>query len=169
MSQIKLAHPDLPEPTAVAVTASDGGGWRVEIAGRTLELHLHATGADSGIVRLGAEVYPYYAARRENRLQLWIAGRTHSFAIAPAGRRPSADHAAALADLAAPMPGTVRAIRVAAGDAFAAHDPLIILESMKMEMTLSAPAAGSVVEVCCAEGDLVEMGARLLKLEGEGR
>lgn len=168
MSHVTLAHPDLPEPTAVAVSAAEGG-WRVEIAGRTLAIHLHPTGADSGIVRAGAEVYPYYAARRENRLQLWIAGRTYTFTITPAGQRQPAGHAAALADLIAPMPGTVRAIRVAAGDGFATHDPLIILESMKMEMTLSAPAAGAVVEVCCAEGDLVEMGALLLKLDGEGQ
>jgi biotin carboxyl carrier protein len=53
---------------------------------------------------------------------------------------------------------------VAQGDTFAAHDPLVVLESMKMEMTLSAPAPGQVTAVRCAPGDLVEMGATLLQL-----
>jgi biotin carboxyl carrier protein len=38
------------------------------------------------------------------------------------------------------------------------------MESMKMEMTLSASASGVVNDVCCAEGELVEMGSMLLRL-----
>jgi biotin carboxyl carrier protein len=38
------------------------------------------------------------------------------------------------------------------------------MESMKMELTLSAPKAGRVAELRCAEGDLVELGAVLARL-----
>ena len=36
--------------------------------------------------------------------------------------------------------------------------PIVVIESMKMEIPISAPAAGTVAEVCVAETDVVEEG-----------
>ncbi|MCB9867265.1 MAG: hypothetical protein H6816_11620 [Phycisphaerales bacterium] len=172
MKRVTLIHPDLAEPANVACAARGRDGdeaYAVTIGERTFNVRIQRSGGGCSVLRRDDEVFPYYAARRENRLHLWIGGRTYAFEIADATRRARpAVASGVLADLTAPMPGTVRAIRVSAGDAFAAHDPLVILESMKMEMTLSAPAGGRVGAVCCAVGDLVDMGAVLLELEGEG-
>src|SRR5690606_30755301 len=84
-----------------------------------------------------------------------------------ARRAGQAAAAGMLADLTAPMPGTIIALKVGAGERFEAHHPLVTMESMKMELTLSAPAAGRVKEVCCSVGQLVEMNAVLLRLEGD--
>ncbi|MBU2958739.1 acetyl/propionyl/methylcrotonyl-CoA carboxylase subunit alpha [Paracoccus sp. 1_MG-2023] len=64
-----------------------------------------------------------------------------------------------------PMPGLVRAIHVAAGQAVAAGDRLAILEAMKMEHTLTAARDGIVAEVLASEGQQVEAGAPLIRLE----
>ncbi len=69
--------------------------------------------------------------------------------------------------VAAPMPGLVRAVRVAAGDQVEAGQALIVLEAMKMEHTMTAPRGGTVAEVLVAEGDQVEEGTLLLALETE--
>jgi 3-methylcrotonyl-CoA carboxylase alpha subunit len=63
--------------------------------------------------------------------------------------------------IVAPMPGKVTAVLVAAGDAVAAGAPLLRLEAMKMEQTLTAPHDGVVASLSYAAGELVEEGAEL--------
>jgi 3-methylcrotonyl-CoA carboxylase alpha subunit len=64
-----------------------------------------------------------------------------------------------------PMPGLVKAVFVAAGQAVAAGDRLAVLEAMKMEHTLTAARDGTVAEVLVAPGAQVEAGAALIRLE----
>jgi len=66
-----------------------------------------------------------------------------------------------------PMPGLVKAVFVAPGQAVAAGERLAILEAMKMEHTLTAARDGTVAEVLAAAGDQVEAGAALVRLEDE--
>jgi acetyl-CoA carboxylase biotin carboxyl carrier protein len=54
--------------------------------------------------------------------------------------------------------GSVWKIEVAVGDRVAEDDPLVILESMKMEIPLLAPRSGVVKEILVAEGDRVAEG-----------
>ena len=64
------------------------------------------------------------------------------------------------------IPGNVWKINVAAGDAVQEGDVLVILESMKMEVSVVATRAGRVREVRCAEGKPVNAGETLVVLEG---
>jgi acetyl/propionyl-CoA carboxylase alpha subunit len=65
----------------------------------------------------------------------------------------------------APMPGTVIRVLVAEGDRVQAHQPLVVLEAMKMETPLVSPYEAVVRSVNVAEGDLVAGGAPLVELE----
>ena len=66
------------------------------------------------------------------------------------------------------MTGIVRAVTARAGVAVDKGDKLIVMEAMKMETSLTAPRAGLVAEVFCAEGETVEGGAVLLRFEETG-
>jgi 3-methylcrotonyl-CoA carboxylase alpha subunit len=44
-------------------------------------------------------------------------------------------------------------------------EPLLILEAMKMEHTITAPADGTVVDIHCAAGEQVLEGVELIRLE----
>ena len=66
--------------------------------------------------------------------------------------------------LTAPMPGKVVSFAVKAGDAVKKGQPLAVMEAMKMEHTIAAPADGTVAELLFAPGDQVTEGAELLKL-----
>jgi 3-methylcrotonyl-CoA carboxylase alpha subunit len=68
----------------------------------------------------------------------------------------------------APMPGTVVAVKVAPGDRVKPGQPLLIMEGMKMELTLTAPVAGTVERVLCKEGDSVEADAVLVDIRPDG-
>lgn len=67
--------------------------------------------------------------------------------------------------LAAPMPATVVRIEVAVGDAVRRGDTLIVLEAMKMELPIRAPADGIVTKVNCRVGELVQPAVGLLDLD----
>ena len=66
--------------------------------------------------------------------------------------------------LTAPMPGKVVSFAVKAGDSVKKGQALAVLEAMKMEHTIAAPADGQVAELLYAPGDQVAEGAELIKL-----
>jgi 3-methylcrotonyl-CoA carboxylase alpha subunit len=71
--------------------------------------------------------------------------------------------------LTAPMPGRVAQVMVEPGTSVRRGQPLIVIEAMKMEHTVTAPADGVVEAVRFAPGDLVEEGAELIALTPEHR
>lgn len=68
--------------------------------------------------------------------------------------------------LTAPMPGKVVSFAVKVGDAVSKGQALAVMEAMKMEHTIAAPADGTVGELLYAPGDQVAEGAELLRLVG---
>ncbi len=64
--------------------------------------------------------------------------------------------------LTSPMPGTVVRVLVEAGQTVAKDTPLLVLEAMKMEHTIAAPADGTVESLPFAVGDRVEEGVELV-------
>ena len=66
--------------------------------------------------------------------------------------------------LTAPMPGKILSFSVRAGDKVSKGQPLAVMEAMKMEHTIAAPADGVVEELLYAPGDQVTEGSELLKI-----
>ena len=66
--------------------------------------------------------------------------------------------------VASPIAGSVWRSLVKAGERVQANDPLIILESMKMEMTVEAPTSGVIDRLLCREGEAVSAGQNVLTL-----
>ncbi len=81
-----------------------------------------------------------------------------------------ADRSAGVADgsLLAPMPGTVLRVSAAPGQAVKDGEALLILEAMKMELTLAAPFDGKVSEVRVSEGDQVTAKQLLVEVTADG-
>ncbi|PTE09372.1 acetyl/propionyl/methylcrotonyl-CoA carboxylase subunit alpha [Mesorhizobium helmanticense] len=102
------------------------------------------------------------------RLALWPGHVTvfsgaigYSFVVPdPLARAEEA--AAASGSLRAPMPGLVKLVRAAKGDAVIKGQPLLILEAMKMEHMISAPHDGVIAEIT-AEGAQVTDGTVLVR------
>ncbi len=88
----------------------------------------------------------------------WRFQRTSPFAGLGVSRQQD-DH------IAAPMPGRIIAVNVQPGDHVDAGQTLVVMEAMKMEISLKAPIAGVVATVAVASGDFVESGADVVELE----
>jgi len=69
--------------------------------------------------------------------------------------------------LTAPMPGKVVALLAQPGQKVEKGAPLLILEAMKMEHTITAPTAGTIKAFCYAAGEQVSDGAALVEFEVE--
>ena len=82
------------------------------------------------------------------------------------GRRDAAAHTGAGPQrVVAPMPGKIVRVLVQTGDAVAAHQPLVVVEAMKMENELRAGRGGTVAEIRAREGQSVEAGALLVIIQ----
>jgi acetyl/propionyl-CoA carboxylase alpha subunit len=171
MPKVRLRSTSLPEPVDAEVLREDQrrpGTLRVVLDGTAHEVEVGG-GAGGSWLMLRGRIVPYCAIREGDTVLVWLGGRTYEFSVVrPTPRRAGGSVAAAAAagtDITAAMPGTVLKVNVQRGDSFAANAALIVMESMKMEMTLAAPFAGTVNEVSCKPGELVEVGRVLARLE----
>ena len=92
---------------------------------------------------------------------VFLNGNVYEFEVQRQGRRKATAHHGSLA---APMPATVIRINVAPGDAVKKGDTLLVLEAMKMELPVRAPADGLVETISCRAGELVQAGVTLIHL-----
>jgi 3-methylcrotonyl-CoA carboxylase alpha subunit len=148
--------------SAVCVTAHyRSDGYLLELPGGQLQVRgkLNADGnllADLGGARVTATVVCH-----GNDLTVISNGSSHRLTLhdplAQAGEQETAG-----GRLTAPMPGKIVALLVQSGSVVERGAPLVIMEAMKMEHTITAPRDGVVAEIHFAVGAIVNEGAELL-------
>jgi 3-methylcrotonyl-CoA carboxylase alpha subunit len=90
------------------------------------------------------------------------AGHDHFFKFFDPSASASSGKAGALT---APMPGNVIAVVAKAGDSVSEGDRLLVMEAMKMEHAITAAQDGVIAEMLVSEGDQVEQGALLVRMQ----
>lgn len=99
--------------------------------------------------------------------QVYIDSPLGSVILTEIDRLPEPGSVIEKGSLVAPMPGSVIRIGASAGDAVVAGQPLIWLEAMKMEHTITAPSDGIVAQLDVAVGQQVEVGSVLARVEAQ--
>jgi 3-methylcrotonyl-CoA carboxylase alpha subunit len=124
-------------------------------------------GADLLLSYGGRTVRYVYAADGETT---WLGRHGHAWALAAERPAPLRAGAAGVADatVRSPMPGTVLAVHVTEGGQVTAGQPLLIVEAMKMEHVVTAPADGVVAELTARVGQQVRLDEALAVI-GERR
>ncbi len=136
-----------------AITGAEGAAldFRADLDGTRVAVT--AVWPESGAGRAGGQA-----------LTLFVDGAGHRLTLVDLSGGGE-DEDAVPSHLAAPMPGRVVQVLVAAGAAVTRGQPILVLEAMKMEHTIRAPADGIVAALRYAAGDLVEEGAELCDFE----
>lgn len=150
----------------------------VEVTRKSDVIHLHAAEGQPFELRLveqkgAAFILELSSSAHQRKLiraagflqgdkrQLWVNGRT--FTYQRVRQRKTTDNLDA--SLSSSIPAVVSQVLVGVGDTVAEGDRLILLESMKMVIPITASAAAKVTAVHCAKGDSVPAGVPLISLE----
>ena len=102
----------------------------------------------------------------EETLQVLVSGRRLVAHVTnPFRRKSSRCQEAQTGALAAPMPGLVVQVLVAEGDTVEADQPLLVIESMKMQMQIRSTCPGKVTSLPVVVGQQVDKGQVLAQVE----
>ena len=153
------------ETGSAVLTRSSHGPTQLQIGEYThallWQVHGEAVQLQWGEQRLRAQVYAV-----KDQLHVFAdVGSASVHFVNPLAH--AAQGAAASGNLSAPMPGKLLSFAVKVGDKVKAGQALAVMEAMKMEHTVAAPADGTVAELLYAPGDQVHEGAPLLRLESQ--
>ncbi|MDX6302901.1 MAG: propionyl-CoA carboxylase alpha chain [Nocardioidaceae bacterium] len=138
----------------------------VEVDGDPVTVDIHTADPDVVDATIGG-------VRRRYRVHLTgpagldgalIDGVDGSSAFSVVDPLPAPGSALPAGGLIAPMPGSVVRILVAEGDTVTAGTPLLVLEAMKMEHTITSPGDGVISALNVAAGTQVERGAVLVEM-----
>ena len=125
--------------------------WQLTMDGRASDVVLHSLGRGRWIAGAGGE---------QSEIEVVDERTRHIRALTTGSERPAGGGV-----IRAPMPGLVVRILVGAGDRIAAGMGVLVLEAMKMENELRAPASGVVKAVRAEPGQAVEKGQVLVEFE----
>ena len=138
-------------------------------------LGIESRAAGEGLCRTeSGRTHPFAWAWVGPELHLWLDGSLYVFqreaAAAGSGRRRGRAAAGdGPGDVLAPMPGAVLEVLVAEGDRVESNQTVVIMESMKMELVITASRSGVVRRVAVEPGQQVERGMRLLELAADNQ
>jgi 3-methylcrotonyl-CoA carboxylase alpha subunit len=153
------------QPHKAQLTYQHEGSLQLALDGQLLSLHIEPA-ADGLLVTLNGQRAHLQVYRLGEQVHLFSAGgATQITVIDLLAHAGVAQHEAGR--LTAPMPGKVLSFAVQAGDKVSRGQALAVMEAMKMEHTIAAPADGLVAEILYAPGDQVQEGAELLRLQAK--
>jgi 3-methylcrotonyl-CoA carboxylase alpha subunit len=136
-------------------------GWSMQAGGQRVSVSLAGHDDAQFTIKLDGAVVRGTVAREGDAFHVFIDGNhvvlEHSDPLAHAGEQEAEG-----GRLTAPMPGKIVALLVEKGATVEKGTPLLIMEAMKMEHTINAPASGTVEELLYTVGDQVADGVQLL-------
>jgi 3-methylcrotonyl-CoA carboxylase alpha subunit len=167
----RLAAPPLTRWTfgeAVVTLGMSGPEYRAQIGDEELALRLIARQSDRLEAEVSGRIERVGVTASGRNLELFRRGRHVSLRVGHTEDSLQASGEADAGSLVTPLPGTVVAVHVAPGQTVVRGAPLITLEAMKMEHTVSAPYAGTVERLPFGLSDRVAAGSVLVELKASG-
>lgn len=141
-----------------------GDGFRAVVDGQSVVIEVLDQQPGILSLRLDGRPMTFYWAQDGSRK--WISQGGCTYWLDPPAQRGS--HPAGEVDgstaVRSPMPAQVRAVQVSSGDPVERGQVLMLLEAMKMEIQIKAPAAGKVKRLLAAAGQTVDRDQTLVEI-----
>jgi 3-methylcrotonyl-CoA carboxylase alpha subunit len=150
--------------SVVSVDSTASDCYLVRIKGQERSLRILARDAASLQAECDGEIMQVRVFEAAPALHLWLHGRHVVVNIVRTDDALQVAGTAEQGSLLTPLPGTVVAVHIAADQHVARGAPLVTVEAMKMEHTLTAPYEGVVSRIAFGVGDRVQAGAVLVEL-----
>jgi 3-methylcrotonyl-CoA carboxylase alpha subunit len=156
---------------AVIVRRPRDGTLSLELPGGTVEANVRQSDDGRLAIRLGNDTFTAAVVRRAANdggidYTLFADGGSQRLRLVdPLDVTQYEAVASGEGSVRSPLPGKIIDLRVKPGDTVSRGQPLLVLEAMKMEHTLAAPADGKVKSVRYAVGEQVPEGAELVEFE----
>ncbi len=150
------------ESAQAALTYLHDGGLRLAV-GNVDEVLVFSGSGGAVDIRFGEQWLSAHIYRRGETVHVFARQGATQITVIDQLAHAGEAHGEA-GRLTAPMPGKVVSFAVKAGDKVSKGQALAVMEAMKMEHTIAAPADGVVQELLYAPGDQVTEGAELLKM-----
>ena len=150
--------------SVVSLDSQPPDRYLAKIRGEELRLRILARDATSLQVECEGEITPVRIFEAAPALHLWLRGRHAVLNLVGTDDSLQVVGTAEQGSLLTPLPGTIVAVHVAAGQHVARGASLITVEAMKMEHTLTAPYEGVVSRIAFGVGERVQAGAVLVEL-----
>ena len=155
------------EAVEAPFTFLEDGGCRIEVGNSLLvATPIHRDGT-SIVLDLSDRVVSIRLVSTGDGLHILHEGQTYFVAL-PDRTVEDDDAGSALAHVTAPLPGKVVKVAVRSGDTVERGATLVVLEAMKMELSVDAPREGIIDEVAVSEGDQVVEGTVLVTFAAAG-
>jgi len=148
-----------------AAAAGEAGQWEFLSEGRRLSAAGRWTPDGEVVASIGGRRIVAAVVPQGDKRHVFLDGRSIVLTYADPLGVAGAEHEEEGTGLLSPMPGKVIALLAKPGAAVEKGAPLLVLEAMKMEHTISAPHAGTVKSFRFAAGDQVEEGVALVEFE----
>ncbi len=140
------------------------GQFTVSIGERTIPLQAQPLPNGGWRLLLNGQSHTVYAVAQGEQRFVQVDASSYSLTVPNSKSVRRTTHTSG-AELVAQMPGQVTSVLVQAGEEAARGQTLMILEAMKMEIRVTAPADGHVRDVLVQQGSVVERGQRLVIFE----
>ena len=144
-----------------------GGNWRIEAGGHAHEVQAARLDGATLELRLDGQAHRYGVFAGDGGLELHDGRQRLAIRLLPPESRGGEAAGAGDGRVLAPMPGRVVVVHAQPGARVEAGTPLLVMEAMKMELTVRAPQAGVVAELRAAAGEFVEADAVLAVVAAE--
>lgn len=134
--------------------AHDGGNYVLELPAGRHDCTLESVNGSAIVIVMGSDRIAATVVANDTNLDVFVSGNHYTLSSADPLHIVESG-AAASGGLAAPMPGAVLEVFVQPGQKVAAGTPLLLIEAMKIEHTITAPYDGVVTEILFQAGDQI--------------
>lgn len=151
----------------VTLENNPDGNYKISLDGDPIELQVSHLQPNSLTMEIGHRLSTAYIAQNDGKLFVHIDGKTIELSLSDSKQKKHSKEGleyGAKDEITTPMPGKIVRLLVKVGDIVKPKQPLVIVESMKMENEIKSSIDGCIKAVNFKPGDLVNPGQTIIKL-----